>query len=325
VHASDEATDPCPRTLYNVLECVVNVSEGRDVSIIAAIGDACGPALLDVHADPDHHRSVYTLAGPGPRDAAPAARVLARAVAKRVDITQHDGVHPYLGALDVVPFVALSGTTNEHDLAVDAAQSFGRWWSSAYEVPVFFYGDADAKGRDLPQARRTAFSSRKPDLGPSEPHPIFGATAVGVRAPLIAVNCVLRTDAVDIARRIAREVRESSGGLPGVRALGFMLDTPGQAQVSMNLIDLERTGVERACRTVRVLARKERTDVTRVEVVGLMPRAEFERCTDEFLEWSGLDSECVIETRIGRTPQTLVPDAAALRNLRDKPDGDAPA
>jgi glutamate formiminotransferase len=295
-----------------VIECVANVSEGRDVAVLRALSEACGPALLDIHADADHHRSVFTLAARAARGVQHGVRALARTVARNVDITDHAGVHPYLGALDVVPFVALGSSASESEAALENALSFARWWSTAYDVPVFLYGDADPKGRTLPQARHTAFHSRPPDLGPESPHPRLGATAVGVRPPLVAVNCLLVTREVEIARRIARTVRERDGGLPGVRALGFLLESVGRAQVSMNLVDLDRTGVERACRTVRVEARKERTEVAAVELVGLVPRFELDRCSDEFLEWSGLDAESTVEARLRGGPRWLpeVPPAS---------------
>ncbi|GIU85536.1 MAG: glutamate formiminotransferase [Acidimicrobiia bacterium] len=288
-----------------MLECVANVSEGRDVEALRAIASACGPSLLDVHADRDHNRSVFTLAGPGARDAEGAARGLARAVAERLTIVGHEGVHPRFGALDVVPFVALGGTDAERQLAAMTARAFARWWSDTYGVPVFCYDDADAQRRDLPHARRHAFRSRAPDFGPAAPHPRLGATAVGARAPLVAVNLLLVTRDVVVARRIARRMRERDGGLPGVRALGFLLESERRAQVSLNLVDLTRTGLEEACLHVRDLARQEHTEVARVELVGLVPRAELDRCSDEFLAWSGLDAESTVEARIGRPPRRL--------------------
>jgi glutamate formiminotransferase / 5-formyltetrahydrofolate cyclo-ligase len=292
-----------------LIECVVNVSEGRDMTILRALADACGPSLLDVHADPDHHRSVFTLAGREVRDSQMGARSLARTVARHVSVLGHEGVHPRLGAVDVVPFVPLTTAATEKEAALEAALAFARWWSTAYDVPVFLYGDADPKGRELPQARNTAFRSRPPDFGPPRPHDRLGATAVGVRPPLVAVNCLLATKDVEIARRIAASVREQHGGLPGVRALGFTLEAAGgRAQVSMNLADLERTGIERACRAVRVDARKERTDVIAVELVGLVPRAELERCTDDFLEWAGLGADVTIEARLRSGPRWLPGD-----------------
>lgn len=281
-----------------MLECVANVSEGRDRDLLATLVQACGSSLLDLHVDPDHHRSVFTLAGPGPREAEAAIRSLARVVARNVDIGGHSGVHPRFGALDVVPFVALSPTRAEHEAAVEAARSFARWWSEAHGVPVFLYDDADPEGCDLPTTRRRAFKIRAPDHGPSSPHPQLGATAVGARKPLVAINCELVTKHVDVARRIAMATRELNGGLPGVRALAFTLASTGRTQVSMNLVDLDRTGVQEAVLHVRELARLERTEIARVELVGLVPRSELDRCSDEFLRWSGLDADVTIEARL---------------------------
>lgn len=288
-----------------MLECVANVSEGRDDEVLRALAESCGPSLVDLHTDRDHHRSVFTLAGPGPRDAEGAARGLARAVAERVSIVGHEGVHPRLGALDVVPFVALGGTDAERQLAAMTARAFAHWWAETYAVPVFCYDDADPKRRDLPHARRHAFRTRAPDFGPLTPHPRLGATAVGARLPLVAVNLMLVTRDVVVARRIARRMRERDGGLPGVRALGFLLESERRAQVSLNLVDLRRTGLEEACLHVRDLARAERTEVAAVELVGLVPRAELDRCSDDFLAWSGIDADSTVEARIGRGPRGL--------------------
>ena len=293
-----------------MFECVANVSEGRDVATLRAVAQSCGDSLVDVHADPDHHRSVFTLAGPAPDAAGPAARLLAGAVATHVSLAGHDGVHPRLGALDVVPFVALGGTDAERARAADVARDFGGWWAETYDVPVFFYDDADLAGRDLPHIRRHAFTTRPPDLGPAAPHPTLGATAVGARKPLVAINLLLVTDDVTVAQRIAREVRERDGGLPGVRALGFMLESQGRAQVSMNLVDLDRTGIEAACTEVRELARREHTDVGSVELVGLVPRADLDRCSDEFRAWSGIDASAAVEARVGHGPRRLPGDDA---------------
>ncbi len=283
----------------------MNVSEGRDLAALRAIADRCGASLADVHTDADHNRSVFTLVGPGAAEATAATRDLADAVASNLSIAGHDGVHPYFGALDVVPFVALGGTKAEHRLAVDAAREFAQWWAETYDVPVFLYNDADPIGRTLPYTRRHAFRSRRPDFGPDAPHPTLGATAVGAREPLVAINLVLLSRDVAIARRIAREVRESDGGLPGVRALGLMLESRGNPQVSMNLVDLDRTGIEDACLTVRDMALRERTEIASVEVVGLVPRGELDRCSDEFLRWADIDGSLAIEARVGQGPRWL--------------------
>ena len=279
-----------------MLECVVNISEGRRPDVVAAVAAACGSPLLDVHSDPDHNRSVLTLAGPG--DAvAEAALALARAAVERIDLSAHRGVHPRLGAVDVVPFVPLGGETLE--AAASVARDWGERVAAELAVPVFLYGAADPAARSLPDVRRDAFRERHPDFGPSEPHPAAGAVAVGARPVLVAINCELRGD-LAAAKAIARVVRERDGGLPGVRALGFALESKGRAQVSMNLTDLAATGVEAACEAVRRAAVERGGDVTAVELVGLLPAAELERCSGEFLAWSGLSPDMTIEARLGR-------------------------
>jgi glutamate formiminotransferase len=276
-----------------VLECVPNVSEGRDRGALDALAAACGSALLDRHVDADHHRAVFTLAGDQTTE---AVRSLARVAAEHVDLTRHAGIHPRMGALDVVPFVALDGSAPAD--AIVAAREFASWVADALDLPVFLYDAADPAGRTLPETRRDAFTGRAPDLGPSHPHPTLGAVAVGARDPLVAVNCELARDDVTLARAIATRVRERDGGLPGVRALGLHVDSVGRAQVSMNLVALQRTGLQDACRAVDALARDAGTAVARVELVGLVPAAELARCDEDFRRWSGIGPDATIEVRV---------------------------
>ena len=278
-----------------MLECVPNLAAGRDQAALAVLADACGATLLDLHTDRDHHRSVFTLAGPGPADAAVVMTELARVAAARVSIVGHQGAHPRLGVLDVVPFVSLDEPAEQ---AKAAAQAFGRWLAATFEVPVFFYGAADPDARTLPAVRAEAFSARSPDVGPGGPHPRLGASAVGARPPLVAVNCWLDRDDVTLARTLARSVRARDGGLPGVRALGLPLVSRGQAQVSMNVTDLAATGVEAACTAVRAGAEAAGAQVERVEWVGLLPDAEVARCSPTFRAWSGLDHSLTVEARL---------------------------
>jgi glutamate formiminotransferase len=263
-----------------------------------ALEEAAGTALLDRHADPDHHRAVYTLATPEPAGTEAAARRLTEAVAARVSLEHHEGEHPRLGAVDVVPFVALAPTRAE--VAVAAARRFATWIASALGVPAFLYDDADPAGRSLPSVRRDAFTERPPDAGPATPHPRLGATAVGARPPLAAVNVELDRDDLALARAVARAVRERDGGLPGVRALGLRLGSRGRSQVSMNLVDLDRTGLEAGCTAVRDRIEGAGAAVARVELVGLVPAAALHACSPAFLDWAGLSEDQTIEARAGR-------------------------
>ncbi len=282
-----------------MLEAVVNVSEGRRPDVLADLARACGAALLDVHSDIDHDRSVFTLVGTTAAATQAAVRRLADAVVGGpFDLRDGGGVHPRLGVLDVVPFVALGDS--DATIAIDAATAFAEWLGSHHDIPVFRYDDADPERRSLPTTRRDAFSSRAPDAGPASPHPRLGATAVGARRPMIAVNCRLDSDDLDLARGIARSVRERDGGLEGVRALAFPLPTRGCVQVSMNLVDLDATGLQRACERVRELARRAGHDVVDVEVVGLVPASALADVTTDFSAWSGVTAERTIEVATAR-------------------------
>ena len=282
-----------------MLESVVNISEGRDHDTIDTIGAAAGSALLDIHRDPDHHRSVFTLAALDPSTTERAVRALAAAALRHLDLRHHTGVHPRLGIIDVVPFIAFAPSPPE--TAVGAARDFADWLADTYRVPVFMYDEANVDARTLPTIRRTAFASLVPDRGPGLPDPKWGATAVGARAPMIAVNVELDTDDVKLAQAIARRVRERDGGLAGVRALGLALASRRTVQVSMNVVDLTATSLEVACAAVRHLSERESTKVRRIELVGLLPAHEITRSSSAFLEWSGLDDSHTIEAHLPRS------------------------
>ena len=278
----------------------MNVAAGAGPAL-DVLAEACGDALLDRHADQDHDRSVFTLAGPDDRAAETAALALADAAARELDLTTRPpGVHPRLGVVDVVPFVAWDqpGAT-----AVAAARRAGGQLAERHGVPVFFYDEADPERRSLPSVRREAFGVRAPDLGPARPHPRLGAAAVGARPPLVAVNCWLDRDDLRLARAVAGEVRERDGGLPGVRALGLRLASRGITQVSMNVTDLGATGVEAACEAVRRRVEARGAAVSEVEWVGLVPAAEWGRCSQAFRAWSGLDQSRTVEARLARDPR----------------------
>jgi len=246
-----------------VLECVVNISEGRDRGVIDAIAEAAGEDLLDVHTDPDHHRSVLTLLG----EAAP--RAVARAAVERLDIRDHHGVHPRIGVVDVVPFVALDGSSPED--AVAARDAFCAWAGRDLALPCFRYGPE----RTLPDIRRGAFDVLRPDCGPATPHPTAGAVAVGARPLLVAYNVWLAGADLAQAKGIAAAVRS-----PSVRALG--LQVGDAVQVSMNLIDPATTGPGAVVDAVAAHAA-----VDRCELVGLVPRSVLEG--EDPARWVELD------------------------------------
>ncbi len=283
-----------------MLECVANISEGRDTVVLRALGAVVADVLLDVHTDADHHRSVFTMAG-GDDEIVDAAMALCRRALDLIDLRSHAGVHPRLGAVDVVPFVALESdgrparSPHAQERAIAAARRFCERIGAEAGIPAFLYDLADPLGRSLPSIRRDAFTTttttttaREPDAGPSRPHPTFGAVAVGARPPLAAVNFVLAGSLAADARRladaraIARAVRERDGGLPGVRALGVALASLDRAQVSMNLVDLDATGLEAVYGAVESRARALGTSVEDMELVGLVPRDAWLATTPAF-------------------------------------------
>jgi glutamate formiminotransferase len=271
-----------------IVECVPNVSEGRDAARLArlaeAVAGAAGVRLADVHADADHHRSVFTILGP-PAAVTAAVTALADAVLTEVDMREHRGIHPRIGALDVVPFVPLAGMTM--DQAVALAQQTGRTLARRHRLPVYYYGHAARRPerralRELRHgeyerlAERLGTDAGRPDDGPARFEPRSGAVLVGARDVLIAYNVWLGSEDLDAARAIARAVRATSnGGLPAVQALGLPLASRRRVQVSMNLLDYRVTPLPAAFDRVRAEAARVGVLVERAELVGLAPRAAF--------------------------------------------------
>lgn len=263
-----------------MLECVVNVSEGCRREVVDAIAAAARGTLLDVGADPHHNRAVLTLAGGDDLEA--AVRAVALEAVHRIDLRTHVGVHPRVGALDVVPFVPLQGSSLAD--AVAARDRFAVWAGDDLALPCFLYGPE----RALPEVRRRAFADLVPDTGPSVPHPTAGAVCVGARTVLVAYNVWLAPEAgVAVARSVAAAVRG-----PGVRALG--LDVGGQPQVSVNLIDPMAVGPADVYDEVAALA-----PVVGAELVGLVPQAVLEAVPAERWPHLGLDPSRTIEGRLG--------------------------
>lgn len=270
-----------------LIECVANVSEGRDAAILtevaAAVRRVPGVRLADVHADPDHHRSVYTWLG-APAEVETAALALTAAVVARVDMRRHRGVHPRLGAVDVLPFVPLAGASM--DDAVASAHRVGRAVAAAHDLPVYYYGAAARRPerRRLPDVRRGQYEGLagrlgtpggEPDEGPARFDPRAGAVTIGARNVLVAYNVWLATDDVQAARAIAGEVGERSGGLPAVLAIGVALPARGAVAVAMNLVDHRITAIPAAHDRVVSAAHRRGIAVARGELVGLAPRAAF--------------------------------------------------
>ncbi len=295
--------------MRTLVECVPNFSEGRDPQKIAAIAAAIrsvpGVALLHSHIDPNHHRSVLTFAGE-PEAVLEAAVRSARRAVDLIDLNQHEGEHPRIGAIDVLPFIPLEGVTMAQ--CVELARSAGMRIATELEVPVYFYELAALRPerRSLAFVRRGEFEElredietnpdRYPDAGEARIHPTAGAVAVGARPLLIAFNVNLATDDLEIARKIATAVRGRDGGLKYVKALGFRLHDRGQTQVSMNLVDFKRTPIFRAFDMVCREAERFGVAVSGSELVGLVPQAALDACSDHYLRFENFRPELVLET-----------------------------
>jgi glutamate formiminotransferase len=277
------------------VECVPNFSEGRDRATISALARAVsntpGAVLKDQTSDPDHNRTVLTFLGP-PAAVAEAAFAAVRAAALHIDLTRQNGVHPRIGSADVVPFVPLEGVTLE-DCATLARETGLRIWEQL-GIPVYLYEAAALRPecRRLENVRRLA-SVLPPDFG-SHPHPTAGACVVGARRFLIAWNINLRTRDLAAARAIARAIRESGGGLPGVKALGLRLESRGQVQVSINLVDFERTPLHIVFDAVAAGCRQHGVEIAGSELIGMIPPAALAASAGHDLHWENLTPERIL-------------------------------
>jgi glutamate formiminotransferase len=294
-----------------LVECVPNFSEGRSPETVDAIETAIrsvpGSVVLHRTSDRDHNRSVITYAGPGHSVVGSAVQA-ARVASERINLNDHRGVHPRLGALDVLPFVPLSDTSIEY--CVELAHEAGRRIWEELGIPVYFYEAAAQRPErvKLEEVRRGGFEgineaarsdpARQPDIGGPRLHPTAGAVIIGARKFLIAYNINLRTEDVSVAKAIARSIRTSSGGFPAVKALGLELPSRGLVQVSMNLTDFERTPLHVVFLEVSRLAAQHRVEIEGSELIGLMPRKALEMAGAGLLKLHDFDSDRVIENRI---------------------------
>jgi len=294
--------------MRTLVECVPNFSEGREKSKVDAIVEAMkidGVYLLDREMDADHNRSVITLVGEREAIQEAAIRGVGKA-AELIDLNRHQGAHPRLGAADVVPFIPIEGASIEDCVAM-ARHAGDEIWKR-YQIPVYLYEAAatSAERQNLENIRRGQFEgireeiathpARKPDFGASRLHPTAGACVVGARKFLIAYNVFLSTPDVEIAKKIAKAVRFSTGGLRFVKAAGFAVR--GQAQVSMNLTDFEQTPVHRVFELVKREAERYGVAPRSSEIVGLIPKKALEQAAEWFLQVENFDSSLVLENRL---------------------------
>ncbi len=293
-----------------VIECIPNVSEGRNSTAIDAMASALaetpGVRLLDRTSDPSHNRSVFTFAGDASGVRAAVLTLFEHALAA-IDLRAHSGEHPRIGAVDVVPIVPIRGATMAE--CVSLAHGLGAEVASRFDVPVYFYEEAarDAARRNLEDIRRGEFEGLAakmaspgwaPDAGPSVPHPSGGASVIGARMPLIAYNINLASDRVEVAKKIAAAVRHSSGGLRYVKAMGVLLDDRRVAQVSMNLTNYEKTPIARVFEFVKREAARYGVAILDSEIVGLVPQAALLAAAEYYLQIEGFTPNVVLENRL---------------------------
>lgn len=293
-----------------IIECIPNVSEGRRPEVIAAMADAirgaAGVRLLDHSSDPSHNRSVFTLVGDAAGVEQAVLALFARAVSD-VDLRTHQGEHPRLGAVDVVPLVPIEGVTMAECVAL--AKKIGAAVAERFQVPVYLYEDASshAARKNLEDIRRGEFEGLAakmatpgwaPDFGPATPHPSAGATVIGARMPLIAYNINLATGRLDVAKKIAAAIRHSSGGYRYVKAAGFTLQDRGIVQVSMNLTNYEKTPIFRVFETVKREAARYGVTVLESEIVGLVPSAALHAAAEFYLQIEGFKADQVLENKL---------------------------
>lgn len=297
--------------MRKLVECVPNFSEGRDrakvEAIALAISSAPGAVILDIELDADHNRSVITFAAPPETVVDAALNGIGKAV-ELIDLTRHTGVHPRIGAADVVPFVPLTGVTLEQCVKLAETAAAGMW--KRFGVPAYLY-EAAARREDrrgLENIRRGQFEGlreavltdpeRVPDVGGPALHPTAGATVTGARKFLIAYNINLQTDDLALAKEIAKTVRTSSGGMPCVKGMGVMLESRKIAQVSMNLTDFETTPVHVVYERVKELAAARGVEIAGSEIIGLIPKRAIEMAAEHFLRVEEFRPSMVLENRV---------------------------
>ncbi|HTH23986.1 MAG TPA: glutamate formimidoyltransferase [Vicinamibacterales bacterium] len=297
-----------------VIECVPNVSEGRRLDVIekmtAALKAVPGLRVLDVQSDASHNRSVFTLAG----DAAALGAgipVLFECAVADIDLRNHKGEHPRLGAVDVVPFIPIDGVTM--DDCVKLAKTVAADVASRFKLPIYLYEDASANParKNLEDIRRGEFEGLAakmakpewaPDFGPAAPHQSAGASVIGARMPLIAYNINLDTDRLEVAKKIASAIRMSSGGLRYVKAMGIPLEDRGIVQVSMNLTNYEKTPIFRVFDLVKREAERYGVSVLESEIVGLVPAAALRQSVEYYLRLEGFSADQVLENKLRSRP-----------------------
>ncbi len=293
-----------------IIESIPNVSEGRRPEVIerlaGAIRSAPGVRLLDYSSDASHNRSVFTLVGDADGVKAAILALFEQAIAA-IDLRAHQGEHPRVGAVDVVPFVPIEGITMDECVAL--AREVAAAVAQRFELPIYLYEEASSNParKNLEDIRRGEFEGldRKmrapgwtPDFGPATPHPSAGASVIGARMPLIAYNINLNTNRLDVAKKIAAAIRHSSGGLRYVKAAGFMLEDRGIAQVSMNLTNHQQTPIFRVFEIVKREAERYGVSILESEIVGLVPSAALMSAAEFYLQIARFGPNQILENKL---------------------------
>lgn len=296
--------------MSKIVECIPNFSEGRDLEKVEKIIDTLrgrkGVKLLDYSSDSDHNRTVVTLIGE-PEELGNAIIDMAEKVYENIDMTKHQGGHPRMGALDVVPFVPVKEINMEE--CIELAKRVGKTIGEKFNIPVYLYEDAATcpERQNLAVVRKGQYEGFfekikdpvwKPDYGPYEVNVKGGCAAVGARVPLVAFNVNLGTDNIEIANKIAKLVRNIGGGLHFVKAMGVKLEDRNIVQVSMNLVNYEKTAVYRAFEMVKMEARRYGVPVVGSEVIGLVPMAALIQCAEYYLQTENFSEDQILEKRI---------------------------
>jgi glutamate formiminotransferase len=291
-------------SMQKIVECVPNFSEGRDLEIVNAIFNAAktikSVKVFELESNKDHNRCLFTIVGE-PDAVLASVYESIKVATKLIDMEKHTGEHPRIGATDVVPFVPVSGVTMEE--CVELARKLGKMVGDELKVPVFLYEEAATKpaNRNLADVRHGEYEGLKdkmnePDFGPDKMHLTAGAVVIGARKYLVAFNVNLDTEDIEIAKKIASAIREKDGGLPGVKALGFEVD--GRAQVSMNLVDFEKTNFDIAYHAIEVEAEKMGVKIKNSEIYGMIPLESLVNAVKSTFKADTFKSDQVLEKRL---------------------------
>lgn len=298
--------------MNQIIECVPNLSEGRDgekiEKIVSAVKQTPGAVLLDVDSDHDHNRSVITFVGDSTAVEKAILALTENAIAL-IDLNQHKGEHPRMGAVDVIPFIPIKNATMEDCIAL--AKRVGQKIWEQFKFPVYFYEEAATRPdrKDLANIRKGEFErfAQKilepgwaPDFGERKIHATAGVVAVGARMPLVAFNINLGTSNLEIAKRIAKAVRHIDGGLRFVKALGFALEERGIVQVSMNMTNFKKTPLFRVFELVKREAERYGVPIVGSEIVGLVPQEALQQVADFYLQLEEFQSEQILENRLAQ-------------------------